>query len=160
DGLLSFLAGNVVQLGVDVQVLFDGKVEIAGQSLRNNADCPPGCVGISLNVMSRNAGCTGRDRNKRGHHADQRGLAGAVRAKQTEYLALLHAEGNVVYRGEVAVFLDDVLDFNRIRGGRAGPAIWFDQISGGHGRCSADTLWAVPFNCSGATSTSAVMPGT
>ncbi len=41
-------------------------------------------------------------------------LACAVWAQETEDFALLHGEGNVVDSGEIAVFFDDVIDFNRI----------------------------------------------
>src|SRR5580658_5203477 len=52
------------------------------------------------------------------HHADQRRLPCPVRSEQTENFALLHAEGNIVDSGKVAVLFDDMVDLNG--GGRRG----------------------------------------
>ena len=69
---LRFFAGNVVQLGVDAQVLFDGQVEVAGQRLRDHAHGAARVVRIFRDVEAGDARRAGGDRHQRGHHADQR----------------------------------------------------------------------------------------
>ena len=54
------LRGNIVELGVDVQILFDGEVEVAGQRLRNYAHQAAGRVRFFLHVVTEDAGVAGR----------------------------------------------------------------------------------------------------
>ena len=102
-------ARHAVELGVDRQVLFDGQILVAGQRLRNHADHAPHVVRILAHVVPGHDGLARGDRNQRGHHADERALARAVRPQQAEDLALGHAEVHVLHRFKVAVALDDVL---------------------------------------------------
>src|SRR5271166_2523043 len=116
---------------------------------------------------------SGSDGDQRGHHADQRGLPRPVGAEQSKDLALFHAERNVIDRGEVSVFLDDVFDFDSRRSigivdgllqSRQG--CFWDRCpilrSVSHHCFSAAAVLSVasPFICSGETRTSAVIPGT
>ena len=54
-----------------------------------------------------------RRRQQRRQHPDERGLAGAVRAEQTEDLALLDGEAHALDGREVAEALDEVADVDR-----------------------------------------------
>src|SRR5690242_10515111 len=107
--LLAFAGRNVVELGVDVEVFLHGEVEVTGQSLRNHADGAPSRIRLAAHVVAGNARHPRSDRQERGHHADKRGLARPVGAQQAESFAFIHREGNIVYGGELAIFLDDVL---------------------------------------------------
>ena len=53
-----------------------------------------------------------RDRNQRGHHADQRALAGAIRPQQSKDLSIGDLEGDALDRLEIAIPLDDLFDGN------------------------------------------------
>ena len=55
------------------------------------------------------------DRDQCRHHADEGRLSCAIRAEQPEDLSFLYVEGDVVHGCEVAVFFDDVVNFDRIR---------------------------------------------
>ncbi len=70
--------------------------------------------GSLRDVVSGNAGRAGCDRNERSHHADQRGFPRSVRTEQAEDFFLLHVEGNVIDRGEVAILLDDMVHFDGV----------------------------------------------
>ena len=73
-------------------------------------------IGIFAHVVPGNAGRARGDRNQRGHHADEGRLARAVRAQQAKDFLFLHVEGHVIDGGEVAVLLDDVVDFDGVTG--------------------------------------------
>ena len=112
--LLTLRRGHVVKLSVDAQIFFDSQINVAGQRLRNHANGPPRIVGIAAYVKAGNLCATRGDRNESCHHANQRGLAGAVRSQQSEDFSFFHKERNIVHSGEVAKFLDDVLHLDRI----------------------------------------------
>ena len=65
-------------------------------------------LGSLLTSCPRDARFARSDRDQRGHHANQRGFARAVRSQQPEDFAFRYAERNIVDRGEVSVLLDDV----------------------------------------------------
>ena len=109
---LAFLRRNVIELGVDIHVLFNGQVEIAGQSLRNYTNHSARRVRFFGDVVSGDTRLAGCDRNQRRHHANQRRLPCPVRPEQSEDLAFFHAERDIVDCGKVSVFLDDVLDLD------------------------------------------------
>ena len=111
---LSLFGRDVVELGVDIQIFFDGQIEVAGQRLGNYADRPANAVGVFAHVVSANAGRSGGDRDERGHHADQRGFPRAVRTQQAKDFFFLHVEGNVIDGGEVAVLFDDMVHLDGI----------------------------------------------
>ena len=113
------LRGNVVELRIDVQVLFNGEIKIAGEGLGNDAKQTAGRIRLFLYIVTRDACFPGSDRNERRHHTNQSRFAGAIGAEQTENLLVLNLERNIVYGGEIAVFLDDVLHLDRVRGGFA-----------------------------------------
>jgi hypothetical protein len=83
--------------------------------LRDHANGAAGGVRILADVVAGDFRIAAGDRNERRHHADQRGFSGAVRAQQSENFFFLHAERNVVYRGEFAILLDDVIHFDGVR---------------------------------------------
>src|SRR5580704_3269094 len=145
DGFFAALGGHVVKLGVNVEVLVDGEVEVAGKSLGNYADAATGAVGIFGDIVSGNDGAAGGDRQQSGHHADERRFAGAVGAEQAEDFSVGDVERDVVNRCEIAVRFDDVFNVDGVvallfrafavrssSGGRQFPVRWR------HGRCSAE----------------------
>ncbi len=60
-------------------------------------------------------GSAAGDRNERGHHADQRALARAIRPQQSKDLSIGDLEGDALDRLEIAIPLDDLFNGN---GGR------------------------------------------
>ena len=108
-----------------LQVLFDGQILIAGQRLRNDADHAAHCVGVLAHIVAADNCPPARDRDQRGHHADQRALACAVGAEQTEDLPFRDREAHAFHGFEIAVALDDVFDRDAPRGAcavQSGPA--------------------------------------
>ena len=112
DRFLALFRRNVVELGVNIHVLFDRQVEIAGQRLRNHANHSSRCVRFFGDIVTTDERLARSDRDERSHHANQRRLPCSVGAQQSEDFAFLHAEGNGVDRGENSVFLDDMLDLD------------------------------------------------
>ena len=107
DVLLALGPGHAVELGVDAQVLFDGEVGIAGERLGNHADHAPHRIRFLGHIVAGDDRFAAGDRNQRGHHADQRALACAVRPQQAEDFAVGHREAHVLDRFKVAIALDD-----------------------------------------------------
>jgi hypothetical protein len=91
------------------------EIDVAGQRLRNYAYGSSRVVGIRRHVKARNFSTARGYGNERSHHANERRLSGAIGAEESENLALLHVEGNIVNRSEVAILLNDVRHLNRIR---------------------------------------------
>ena len=117
------------------------EIEVAGQRLGNHADGAAHGIGIFADVMSGNPGRTSSDRNERGHHADQRGFARSIWPQQAEDFFFLHVEGNVIHGGELAVLLDDMVDFDGVaRIGRSDASV-----------CSRPGLLQMPFGLKSAT---------
>jgi hypothetical protein len=52
--LFALGSGNVVKLGVDAEILFDGEIDVAGQGVWNYANGALGVVGIGGQVLSGN----------------------------------------------------------------------------------------------------------
>src|SRR5678810_651316 len=104
-----------------------------------------------------------RDRDKRSHHANQRGFACTVRSEQAEDLSLFYGERDIIDRGEVSIFFHDAVDLNGIAIGLAGQdkpgRHTLTDIHVGRHWCSATVLSCLPWSWSRETSTSAVMPG-
>ena len=114
DQLLALRARHAVQLREDDQVFHDAQLEIAGHRLRNDPDRAPHAVGLLHHVESVDDRGPRRRRQQRHEHADQGGLARAVRPEQPEDLALLDAKGDAVDGREVAELLDKVVDVDRV----------------------------------------------
>ena len=112
DVFLALGLGDAVELGVDAEVLFDGEVGVAGQGLGNDADHAAHRVGLFGHIVSGDDGLAGGERDERGHHADEGALAGAVGAEKAEDFALGNRKADVLDRFEVAVALEDVVDFD------------------------------------------------
>src|SRR5208282_3352925 len=113
--LLALLRRDVIQFGVNTQILFHRQIQIAGQGLRNHANRPPHRFRISRHIVPRHPRRPRRDRDQRRHHPDQRRLSRPIRPQQPENLALLHCKRNVVHRRELAISFHDVFHFNSIR---------------------------------------------
>jgi hypothetical protein len=105
------MLGNVVNPAEEIDVLFHGEVVIERELLRHVADIPADLFRILGHVEARHRAPAGSGRQEAAEHADDGGLAGAVRPQETEDFALLHLEGNVVHGHEVAKGFDQVADF-------------------------------------------------
>src|SRR5262249_54762189 len=102
--------------------------------------------------MSRDARGPGCDGDEGGHHANEGGLAGAIRSQQAEDFLVPDKERNIVYCGKVPVLLGNVSDFYGV-GSRVGSGLLCSIR-----QCfsSATARLDAPLSCAGDTSTSAV----
>src|SRR5438309_1193291 len=175
---LALFLRHIVELGVDVQVLFHSQIQIASQRLRDHTDHAPRLIRFFGDIVPRDASLPGGDWNECRHHANQRRLSRAVRPQQAKDFFFLHIERDIVDRGEVAELLDDAFDLDRVRrrGSRHRPAPRRGSPARWHRGLPAIRLWTqvrnhcfpavaalcgLPFlSCSGETKTSAVIPGT
>src|ERR1700733_11550416 len=108
--------GNFVELGINGEILFNRKIDVAGERLGDHTDDSSDRVGFVSDVMAPNDGLSASHRNEGGHHADEGALARAVGPQQPENLPLGDLEGDALDGFEIAVALDDVLDYDgRVR---------------------------------------------
>jgi hypothetical protein len=110
DVALALRARHIVQLGVDGEIFFHGEVDVAGEGLGDDTDEVPHRIGFLLHVVACDHRAALGDGDKGGHHADEGGLAGAIRAQQAEDLAIRNLEADTFDRLEAPVTLDNVLD--------------------------------------------------
>src|SRR5262245_1901462 len=78
---------ETVQLGKESEVLPRGQLWIEVQLVRKQPDPRPQSTTKPSRVVVSVANLTGAGGHERGHHADERGLAGAVRAEEAHDLA-------------------------------------------------------------------------
>ncbi len=110
DIVLPLDLGDAVELGVDAEVLLDGKVGVAGERLGNDADDAANGIGVFCHVVAGNRCTAAGDGHQRGHHADEGAFACAVGAEETEDLAVGDGEADALYSFKGAIALNDVLD--------------------------------------------------
>ena len=149
NALFPFSFGDRIELGIDAEVLLDGKVGIAGEGLRNNTDHAANRIGVFGNIVSGNDRVAGSEWDKRGHHADESAFARAVGAEETKNFSLGNRKADVLNGFKIAVALDDMLHLN----GRRARAIWRVGGSCGESRHCFTSLFLGIY-------TSAIMPGT
>jgi len=87
---------EVVEIGVELEVLVCREPGVEGRVLKDDADGGPDLVGVLGTVVSRDRGGAGRCRQERAEDVDRRGLARAVRSEKPEDLAFIYGEGDVV----------------------------------------------------------------
>ncbi len=114
------------------------EIRIAGEGLRNDADDAANGVGFLRHVEAGNHRPAAGDGDERGHHANERALAGAVGSEQAEDFAVVDGEADAFDGLESAVALDDVFNSNRYDRRPAwdsGPAVarlgssWLHQLA-------------------------------
>ena len=113
DIALALCLRNLIEFGIDGEILFHGQVDIAGQRLGNDTDGSPDRIGFARDVMTSDDGLPAGDRDQRRHHADERALAGAIWPQQAEDFSVGDLEGNAADRFEISVALHDVFDSDR-----------------------------------------------
>ena len=89
---------QAVEHGLQVQQLVAGHQRIDGRILQGDADVAAHIVGLRDDVETGDLCRAGRRPQQRRQHADDRALAGAVRAEEAEDLAVLHLEVDTVDR--------------------------------------------------------------
>ena len=112
--LLAFRAhvfGDAVNPAEEVDVLFHGEIVVERELLRHVADVLADLFGILGDVEAGHGAPAGGGRQQPAEHADDGGFAGAVGTQETEDLALVHLEGDVIDGHEIAEGLDQVADF-------------------------------------------------
>ena len=100
--LAPFGRWNALDFGDERQVFVDGHVRVEGRRFGKVAGAP---LGFDRLVDGLPVG----RRQEAGEDAHRRGLAGAVRSEKAEDFAPLHAETDIVDRGDAAVALREVL---------------------------------------------------
>ena len=112
DLALALLAGNTLDGSDETQIGPRGHVGVDGRIFRQVADPLLHLDGILEDVEPAHLRLAARRRQDSGEDAHGRRLAGAVGAEETEDLARLHLEADVVDRLQLPVALHQVLDFN------------------------------------------------
>ena len=102
--------GNLVELGIDGEILFHGQVDIAGERLGNDTNHSSDGIGFARDIMACDDGLPAGDRNQRRHHADERAFASAIWPQQAEDFSVGDLERDAFDRFEIAVALHDVFD--------------------------------------------------
>ena len=113
DIALALLFGNLIELGIDGEIFFDGEIDVAGKRLGNDADGSPDRIGFAGDVMAGDDCLPAGDGQQRGHHADECALAGAIWPQQAEDLPFGNLEVDAGDGFEITVTLDNVVDNNR-----------------------------------------------
>src|SRR5205814_1985053 len=149
DPLATLGALQAINRAEELEVLHHGEVAIERESLRDVADVRAHLLAVALDVEAVDGGvAAGRD-EETAEDADERRLAGAVRAEETEDLAARDLQRDAVERADGAEVLADVLDVDAdVAVGRRGVPRGARNDSGAHS--------GVPFT---PRSTSAAMPG-
>ena len=104
-------AGHVVDVGVEAHVLVGGEAVVEGRVLEDEADGLADGVPLGGDVVAGDSGAAGGRAHEGAEDVDGGGLAGAVRAEEAEYLALLHLEADVVDGGKGAEAFAEAGDF-------------------------------------------------
>ena len=116
DGLRGGRAFELVELGVQLQVLPHAELFVERERLRHIAHAHAGGQVAGVDGLAQQLRAAGRDVEQTGEHLHRRRLAAAVAAQEAEDLAALDAKADVVHRHEVAEAARQVLGFD---GGRA-----------------------------------------
>ena len=96
------LAAKAVDARVEVEVLVHGEVVVERELLAHVADALADLLALGRHVEPEHRRAARRRREQAAEDADQRRLAGAVRAEQAVDAARVHLEVHAVERGEVA----------------------------------------------------------
>ena len=112
DAFALAAAAKPVGAGEEIQILDDGELAIERELLRDVADLLPGrgagVVQVDAGDAQRAAAC----RQQTAEHAERRRLAGPVGPEQTEDLAAVDLEVDMIDGDERAEFSDEVADFD------------------------------------------------
>ena len=98
DARLERGAGQTVQRAVVADVLARGEARIQAARIGQHADALAHRVAVAQDVEAADAGACRRRASQRREHAQQRRLAGAVRAEQAGDLAVGRGERDVAHR--------------------------------------------------------------
>ena len=99
---LELAAAQAVDLPLEAQVLAAGGLAVDARALRHGADAVAHPVGVRAHVEAGHARLARIRLGERGQDLHRRGLAGSVRAEQTEDRALLDCEAELVEGAHVA----------------------------------------------------------
>jgi hypothetical protein len=108
---------DVVELGVESQVLLGGEVAVERGVLEDQADVPAHVVALGDDVEAADARGAGRGQRQGAEHVDRRALAGAVGAEEAEDLARRDGERHAADGLDLAVGLDEGVDLDGGWGG-------------------------------------------
>ena len=115
---------QMVELGVQFEVLQHGQLAVEREGLRHVADVAPGLHVVAADGPAEQPRGALRGRQEAREHLHRRGLAAAVRAEEAEDFAAGDAEADIVDRGEAAEAPRQVLGLDRrlrVEPRRAGP---------------------------------------
>src|SRR5947207_13454218 len=94
------------------QVLRRRELQVNALRLKNNSDFPPHAHRISHDIMPHQRGGTVRWQHQRGKDSEERGLAAAVRTKQSENFSRPDVKADTVERSAVAIAMLQTADLN------------------------------------------------
>ncbi len=112
DRLFPRRAPETPQLGREVEESVDRHLGVSGRVFRQIADQAPGRQRVLQHVVPADRDSAGSRRNESGHHAHGGGFARAVRPQETQHLAALDRERDVVHRELRTERLGEIFDFD------------------------------------------------
>jgi hypothetical protein len=119
--------GKVVEPRDEEEVLFDRQILVEREFLRHVADFALDPRAVAAHVEAEHCPLAGVGRQQAADHTDRRGLAGAVRAKETDDLARCDAQVDVVDGDDPVERLGETGDVDDVHGrlcGRSMSTIW------------------------------------
>src|SRR5664279_1369258 len=104
DAFCPFPSRDAVEARGQQHVFITGERTVGRQKLRDIADVPPHLGRLRDDIVAGNLGRSGRRRQQRRQHFDQRALARAIRADQAENLALIDRQRHAIDGGQISEF--------------------------------------------------------
>ena len=112
DPLVAALAGDIIDVGVEIDVFHHGQVGVESETLAHVADFGLDRLGRVHDVMSGHPGRAPVGVHDRSQQPHGRRLAGTVRSDEAEDLAFLDGQRKVVQRGKTVKALGEVFGAN------------------------------------------------
>jgi hypothetical protein len=106
------------------KIFVGGQLYIDARRLEDDADVAAQSSGLANSVESGDGGAAGRGNHERGKDPEQRRLAAAIRAEQSEQFGRPDLERNAIQGGAVLVAMDEIAN------GNYGPAVGLGSCSG------------------------------
>ena len=101
---------DLVKPGDEVEVLADGEVFVEREALGHVADFQLDAIGLADHVVAEAGAAAGIGTEQAAEHADGRGLARAVRPEESDDLAAVHVEIDMIHHHLAREGLGQVLD--------------------------------------------------
>ena len=106
--LLTPLPLNSEQVRIKADVFIHGQVFVEAESLRHVAEVVLGALRVPHHIVPGDCYRPGVGGKHAGQHAKRRGLAGSIRANQSEDFARMHVKREPVDRAKLAELLAEI----------------------------------------------------